>query len=879
MKKDQKINRKILIAVLVVLVTFGAYLPAKQTHAMVVEDITTEIQSTLNNVADNLSMAFDAISSYAEDLIWIKDYILDPLAWVTSKGLLQDMTNSTVNWINSGFKGSPSFVQNPESFFQGIGDNIAGNFIAGSGSPLAALCSPIALNVRLALALNQAGSSGGGSGGSNPYSCTLSSIINNVRNASISAGVTVNGMSIAGFEGGDFSQGGWPAFAALAEPQNSFYGAYLESEADLSTQVAQKTATNQKLLDQGNGFMSYQQCAPTTSSQGSDQGSGNDVSYNNESDNSDYYDNSTDNTDNVDQGDNSTDNTDNTSSYDENNNDNQSDENVDTTDNTDQNSSDNQSDTNTQDTTSSSNAQDTTSQTTDSQGNPLYADPEAARAAFEEDNLGCSGNVAGGSSLSSAQCQAVQTNLNSGNLQGVYTAECPSGASTSQRCANLNTEINGPVAPATGHVNINIKARSIGKSNVASAITGLGNMLAQAASTCQIRDPDTGECLDNSTVPTSPPANTYDVNGLYYDNTTHVLQYVDQNEQNQYEQQQNQQMHQQIDQLNSNDVTNTDNSSGDNNSTDNTASDQSSYDNSSGDETDYSGQTDETDNTNYDDTSDDSYVDDSANIPDAPPGADTGENCQTVTPGSVISSSLNKALGGSQDSLVQSSMLGEIIGALAGKLVNQVLGSGGLSSVSHPSNGQPSYLTQVEAEVANSSANTSGLASSLSSSLSPYITNTTQIQTYASSSVSTGESALTALYNASSTCQSDGDTAVASQIGIDIASTTAWITQLQGNYTNVTNNLNRLVSLNNQINVATSTAQLNALTGQYQNLISAYNPATSPYDQTVPSISDIQNAKTDNGNDQGIASTIISNAATYTNECYLYAHPANNGGF
>ncbi len=76
-------------------------------------------------------------------------------------------------------------------------------------------------------------------------------------------------MSIAGFEGGDFSQGGWPAFAALAEPQNSFYGAYLESEADLSTQVAQKTATNQKLLDQGNGFLSFQQCTPNPAAQGS----------------------------------------------------------------------------------------------------------------------------------------------------------------------------------------------------------------------------------------------------------------------------------------------------------------------------------------------------------------------------------------------------------------------------------------------------------------------------------------------------------------------------------------------------------------------------------------------------------------------------------
>ena len=111
---------------------------------------------------------------------------------------MQDITDETVNWVNSGFQGSPAFVQNPEQFFQNIGDNVAGNFIAGLGSPLAALCSPIALNVRLALALNQAGSSGG-SGSSNPYSCTLSSIINNVQNASISAGVTRQRNEYSGF--------------------------------------------------------------------------------------------------------------------------------------------------------------------------------------------------------------------------------------------------------------------------------------------------------------------------------------------------------------------------------------------------------------------------------------------------------------------------------------------------------------------------------------------------------------------------------------------------------------------------------------------------------------------------------------------------------
>jgi hypothetical protein len=102
------------------------------------------------------------------------------------------------------------------------------------------------------------GGTSGGSGASNsPYACTLSTVINNVKGASVSAGATING-----FEGGDFSQGGWPAFAALAEPQNSFYGAYLQAQSDLDTNIANRTTEQNNQLNRGGGFLSYTTCGP-----------------------------------------------------------------------------------------------------------------------------------------------------------------------------------------------------------------------------------------------------------------------------------------------------------------------------------------------------------------------------------------------------------------------------------------------------------------------------------------------------------------------------------------------------------------------------------------------------------------------------------------
>ena len=201
--------------------------------------------------------AYDSISSYAEDSIWIKDYILDPLAWAAAKSMLQSITDETVNWINSGFNGSPAYITNPTSFFNNVADQATGAFLADNG-PLSSLCSPISLNVRLAIALNEAGSRGtsgsagasGGSGGSNsPYACTLSTAISNV-----------NGATINGFEAGDFSQGGWPAFASLAEPQNNFYGAYLEAQSELDTNIANRTNEQNNQLNRGSGFMSYTTC-------------------------------------------------------------------------------------------------------------------------------------------------------------------------------------------------------------------------------------------------------------------------------------------------------------------------------------------------------------------------------------------------------------------------------------------------------------------------------------------------------------------------------------------------------------------------------------------------------------------------------------------
>lgn len=75
------------------------------------------------------------------------------------------------------------------------------------------------------------------------------------------------------------------------------------------------------------------------------------------------------------------------------------------------------------------------------------------------------------------------------------------------------------------------------------------------------------------------------------------------------------------------------------------------------------------------------------------------ENCikkETVTPGSVISNSLNKALGGGLDKISAADEVGEIIGALLGQVVNKAIS--GLRGLTKSSSGQKSFADKLRDE-------------------------------------------------------------------------------------------------------------------------------------------------------------------------------------
>lgn len=243
---NKNFNKRIIAFLLITTFIFPYFFFPREAYAIPVVDAPHTALSATNLVETVTSTASEVGTEVSTFSTNYKEMILDPIANGLAKMVVQQITNSIVNWINSGFEGSPSFVQNPGAFFLDIADQATGQFL--TGGILNQLCSPFSIDLRIALSFKYHPRA------QKRYACTLSTIIKNTVSAAKNA-------SINGFTAGDFKQGGWPAFVSLTtEPQNNIYGAYLQAESDLSFNVASMKAEQRDELNQGKGFLSWKKC-------------------------------------------------------------------------------------------------------------------------------------------------------------------------------------------------------------------------------------------------------------------------------------------------------------------------------------------------------------------------------------------------------------------------------------------------------------------------------------------------------------------------------------------------------------------------------------------------------------------------------------------
>ncbi len=176
-------------------------------------------------------------AQYVDIVQSVKELGLDAIGKIATQQLVKQITAQTVNWINSGFKGNPAFVTDPNQFFLDAADKTAS--LALSDTKLNKLCSPFRAKVRLALVKNYLSND-------QDYSCNLDNLKNNYDAFTQ-----------------DFNNGGWDGWYEISQNSNNNpIGSYLRAQSGLYTRIGTENDKYSKQLEQGKGFLSVERCKP-----------------------------------------------------------------------------------------------------------------------------------------------------------------------------------------------------------------------------------------------------------------------------------------------------------------------------------------------------------------------------------------------------------------------------------------------------------------------------------------------------------------------------------------------------------------------------------------------------------------------------------------
>lgn len=193
-------------------------------------------------IQETISAGANVMTAAVQDAFFIKEFTLDGILHGLAKMVLKSMTQSLLNWINSGFQGSPAFVTDLKQFMRDRIDTVVGDYIYNDPS-LNFLCSPFELDVKIALATTyqeQAYESG------SEAQCTLSDVGNNIE----------------GFLSGDsFDPATW--LEVTQNPSNTPTGAYLAAEGEMYARIADEEGRTVQELEWGQGFLSFKVCSDT----------------------------------------------------------------------------------------------------------------------------------------------------------------------------------------------------------------------------------------------------------------------------------------------------------------------------------------------------------------------------------------------------------------------------------------------------------------------------------------------------------------------------------------------------------------------------------------------------------------------------------------
>lgn len=238
-KNKTKFISSILIAAIILPVVLFSIPHRAQAVAFVPVNDTTG-----NTLLKSLTATITSTATTAakETLSWGQQLLQQAIRFAAKK-LLAKITESTVKWINSGFHGSPLFLENPSSFFKDIAKSEVKFLVDAIGY------DPVRFPFGRQTALNIIDS----------YKRQLSD------NAEYTLSKVINDPILLGQYQNNFNYGGWNGFLINTQyPQNNYLGFNMIIGENLQSRLTgtiQSPAQKVKdALDQGMGFLSPQEC-------------------------------------------------------------------------------------------------------------------------------------------------------------------------------------------------------------------------------------------------------------------------------------------------------------------------------------------------------------------------------------------------------------------------------------------------------------------------------------------------------------------------------------------------------------------------------------------------------------------------------------------
>jgi HAMP domain-containing protein len=196
----------------------------------------------------SISAAADPITAGMTGASFALDNVADGVAWALAKGIASEMTSSILNWVNSGFKGSPAFITDLEGFLTEVADRTIGGYLDELGGPFSFLCAPFKLDIQVAVAIvyeNERANAGQVA----PPTCTLSGALTNLEDF-------IDG--VQSFTDGD----GWDKwFKITANPsQYTPQGSMMAAQAQAKARIVNARGQEMSVAAFGQGFLSSKVC-------------------------------------------------------------------------------------------------------------------------------------------------------------------------------------------------------------------------------------------------------------------------------------------------------------------------------------------------------------------------------------------------------------------------------------------------------------------------------------------------------------------------------------------------------------------------------------------------------------------------------------------